>query len=260
MHTQSAEHALWHWLQGMPLLVLITLLVLASCRSSFDTSTGMKPAATMTAAPPMIPSQTVDFHSGDGTALTGTLYGHGTTILVLANQGENDPNLWRPIALHLAMLGYLVFSFTYRDTSAMPDKLASDALNDTYAAFAFMRARHPVRLVGLGASLGGIMTIKLADSAHLDALIALAVPIGYQNVQISDADLEPLTMPKLFLVSVNNEPFTSATEHLYIQAPQPKEFQIFQGNEHGLAILSGDSGTALLATITTFLSKCVPAQ
>ncbi|HKD74564.1 MAG TPA: hypothetical protein VKB76_03680, partial [Ktedonobacterales bacterium] len=108
--------------------------------------------------------------------------------------------------------------------------------------------------------LGGLLTVKLAVEAHLNAMVVLSAPLGFQDVQISDADLRVLALPKVFVTSEGNEPFAANIQHMFAVAPQPKEQRVYPGSDHGLAIFSGDSGEDLLTTILRFVQMYAPAR
>ena len=249
------------WFSALTLLggALVTACAhVSDTVSSRPTVTSLPtPVVTATFA---VPTRTVRFTAADGVGLVGTLYGQGNSAIVLSNQGDNDSQLWAPVAQQLAAHGYLVLSYAYRDTNSTPDHLASFALIDARAAFAFIRTQHITQVIGMGSSLGGLLTVKLAVEAHLNAMVVLSAPLGFQDVQISDADLRVLALPKVFVTSEGNEPFAANIQHMFAVAPQPKEQRVYPGSDHGLAIFSGDSGEDLLTTILRFVQMYAPAR
>jgi pimeloyl-ACP methyl ester carboxylesterase len=197
--------------------------------------------------------------------LSGTLYGQGTRAVILSNEGDNASAPWRPIAQQFAARGYLVLSYTYRPVDANYDGLAAYALSDLRGAVAYLRARPlpttPItRLILIGASLGALEEVKVAATTPCDALVVISAPLGYQDVQISDADLAHLRMPKLFVTSTDNQPFAADTLHMYEASPPPKDMRTYPGDAHGVRLFAGTSGPALMSAMLEFIQRSAPAQ
>ena len=78
-------------------VALAATAILAGCADQDDPGPVSAPAApssgrpSTTAPPAGVP---VSFESADGVALAGTLFGAGTTGVVLSNMGDNDPARW----------------------------------------------------------------------------------------------------------------------------------------------------------------------
>jgi uncharacterized protein len=256
----ARRHASWGIWLG-PALGLALLWALAACGSS----RGSAPTAVATAPPsptatPVVPSRPVSFTTEDGVSLAGTLYGVGTHAVILSNEGNNASAPWRPVAQQLAFRGYLVLSYAYRPSGANFDGLAMHALADLRAAIAFMRARSVTQLILIGASLGGLVSLKVATTERCDGLVAISSPIGYQDVQLSDDDLQHLVVPKLFVTSENNQPFAGDTLHMYEASPQPKDKRVYPGDAHGTSLFAGGTGADLLSALLDFVQRYAPTQ
>jgi len=216
-----------------------------------------QPSPTATQA---IPSQPVSFLSEKGVMLQGILYGQGTRGIILSNEGNNESGPWLPVAQQLAQKGYLVLSYMYRDEATTSDQLALHALTDLRAAIAFLRVRHVTKLVLIGASLGALVTVKEATVEKFDALGVISAPIGFQDVQLSDSELKRIAVPKLFVTSELNDPFTRDTLHMFVVTPDPKEKLVYPGMKHGISLFEGDTGAALLPSLLQFLQRYVPVS
>src|SRR5216683_3083347 len=88
----------------------------------------------------------------------------------------------------------------------------------------------------------------------------ISAPVAFEDVQLSDAELQRITTPKLFVTSDQNDPFTSDTYHMFDVTPQPKEERIYPGRRHGLALFQGTSGPDLLSALRQFLQHYVPVN
>jgi len=198
--------------------------------------------------------------SQDGVTLSGDLYGQGTRAIILSNEGDNDSSRWSPVAQRLAQQGYLVLTFNYRYQGNSLDHLAVHSLMDLHAAIAFVRARNVSRLVLVGASLGALDTVKIASFEKFDAIVVISAPMGFQEVQLQDSELRRVSVPKLFVTSENNQPFTHDTLHMFDVTPDPKEKLIYPGTLHGLSLFDSPTGANLLSALLQFLQRYVPVS
>jgi alpha/beta superfamily hydrolase len=242
-------------------LLLLAISILSAC----GTSQGGAPVASPTSRPsvtatPAVSSQPVSFVSQDGVTLQGLLYGQGMQAIILSNEGDNDSSRWVPVAQRLAQQGYLVLTFNYRYQGNSIDQLALHSLADLHAAIAFMRARNVSRLVLMGASLGALDTVKVASVEKFDAIVVISAPIGFQEVQLQDSELHRIIVPKLFVTSEDNEPFTHDTLHIFDATPDPKVKLVYAGTMHGISIFDSPSGANLLPSLLQFLQHYVPVS
>jgi hypothetical protein len=238
--------------------LLLVMAIISACGTSQKAAPTVLP--TLPTATPVVPSQPVSFLSEKGVTLQGTLYGHGTQGIILSNEGNNQSGPWLAVAQQLAKEGYLVLSYMYRDQETTSNQLAVHALADLRAAIAFLRVRNVTKLVLIGASLGALVTVKEATVKKFDALVIISAPIGYQDVQLSDTELQAITVPKLFVTSDLNDPFTRDTLHMFDVTPDPKEKLVYPGMKHGISLFEGDTGAALLPSLLQFLRHYVPVS
>jgi pimeloyl-ACP methyl ester carboxylesterase len=207
----------------------------------------------------VVSAQSITFTATEGATLSGTLYGRGSRAVILSNEGNNASAPWRPVAQMLAAKGYLVLSYGYEPTDAAFTGLAAHALADLRAAVAFLGTRSVTRTVLIGASLGALVSLKAASTLRCDGLAAISSPIGYQDVQLSDADVSRLAMPKLFVTSLDNQPFAGDTLHLFDVSPEPKDKLVYPGDAHGTELFVGVTGADLLPALLRFVQRVAPA-
>ena len=249
--------------RAAPILFLLALLMLLSSCGASQGATPTRTAARTIPSPKAtqaIVTQEVSFVTSDGLTLSGTLYGKGTRAIILSDQGDNDSFAWVSVSQQLARLGYLVLGYSYRPEVATANGLSSQGLRDLRAAVAFMHTRHVTGITLMGSSLGGLISLKDATVERFDALVPISAPVAFGDVQLSDAELQRLTLPKLFVTSDQNDPFTSDTYHMFAVTPQPKEERIYPGRRHGLALFQGTSGPDLLSALRQFLQQYVPVN
>lgn len=233
---------------------LALVLLLSACGGS---ASGPSVKGTQTATASAQQVVTVQFTAEDGVLLDGTLYGGGSAAIILSNEGDNASDPWRPVARRFAAAGYLVLSYAYRPTDANFDELAAHSLLDLRGAIAFLRARSVTSLVLVGASLGALESLKIAASVPCDALVSISAPVGYQDVVVSDADLQQLVMPKLFVTSADNQPFSGDTQRMFATAPEPKEVQIYPGSAHGTSLFVESQSSDLVTVLLEFIQRTV---
>jgi pimeloyl-ACP methyl ester carboxylesterase len=249
--------------RAAPLLFLIVLLTLLSGCGTSQGAASSRSAATPTPSPTATPvpvTQQVSFVTSDGVTLLGTLYGQGTRVIILSNEGDNNSFAWVPKAQQLATLGYLVLGYSYRPQVATANGLPSQGLRDLRAAIAFIHTRHVTGITLMGSSLGGLISLKAATTERFDALVPISSPVAFEDVQLSDNELKRITTPKLFVTSDQNDPYTSDTYHMFDVTPQPKEERIYPGRRHGLALFQETSGPDLLSTLRQFLQRYAPVD
>jgi pimeloyl-ACP methyl ester carboxylesterase len=259
------------------LVALLTGLLLAACGAQ---STAPSPGATAlvpTAAPAAIatpaPTQleptakpavrAVTFSAADVT-LTGTLYGGGTTAIILSNMGDNDPSTWEAFAPKLAARGYTVLTYTFRypsNTSKFDSGMANHTVDDLRAAIAFVHEQGAQKLVLMGASLGGMATAKAAAVEKPTAIVILSAPVDLLEFefQVAKSELEAITAPKLFIGSEDDKtvPFDE-TRQMFDLAPDPKELHTYPGAAHGVQLFATDHSDDLEQRLIAFITSNAP--
>lgn len=254
-------HHWWRCASSAASLLLLATCILCACGKPQGAapapSPTSRPAATGT---PTVRGQAVSFVAEDGVTLQGVLYGQGTRAIILSNEGNNESSPWLPVAQQLAQQGYLALTYMYRYQGNTIDQLALHSLTDLRAAIAFMRARNVSRLVLIGASLGALDTVKVAAVEPFDAIVVISAPMGFQEVQLHDGELRRITVPKLFVTSEDNPPFTHDTLHMFDATPDPKEKLVYPGTLHGMSLFDGPSGAKLLSSLLQFLQRYVPVS
>jgi pimeloyl-ACP methyl ester carboxylesterase len=238
------------------LLVVVLLLAVAGCGA--DGVPFRRPAPTTPAG------EEFAFTATDGTRLGGRWFGSGSTVVVLSNMGDNDPAPWQAFAPALAERGYGVLTFTFRlplkAVTFKPEWIAA-TVADLRGAIEYARGRGAQRIVGIGASLGGMATAKVAGSAGIAAVVIIASPpdLPDYGFTVEAHEIAALTMPKLFVSSVDDRVVPlERTRSLFDRAPQPKEWQTYPGAAHGVQILATANGDALRQRLGDFIAANAP--
>src|SRR5689334_2805964 len=109
------------------IMLLGMLVLLAGCDVVVapPTPVPLPPPTPTPALPPPVPTMTpiilppppprdASFRTEDGWTLKATLYGSGTTAVVLSHMNMSNRGTWKPLAERLAAQGYLVLTYDFR--------------------------------------------------------------------------------------------------------------------------------------------------
>jgi pimeloyl-ACP methyl ester carboxylesterase len=240
------------------------LLVFASCGLG-STSQPAKvatpePTVPPVPTPPNIPSREISFTTSDHVKLTGLLYGQGKTMVICSHQNQSSLADWRGSGIpeRLAALGYQVLLYNFRGFGGSDGDIDTTMLDvDLTAAVNYAHQQGATKIVLMGASMGGTASLNVATTQKVEALISLSSPQAI-GVNVTDADLKKMTVPKLFIASEDDEPYVSDIKHMHDISADPKEMYIYPGSNHGVAILGSDSGDAPALRILHFIQQYAP--
>jgi pimeloyl-ACP methyl ester carboxylesterase len=255
---------------GPAVTAVFSAAVLAGCAGSADPGavnpntanpSMVNPStATATTAGPEA-GRTVSFTSSDGVALTGTLFGSGTTGVVLSNMGDNDPADWQRFASVLSRQGYLVLTYTFRDPARSTAEMGTGTEADLAGAIAYLRVQSADDIVLVGASLGGMATASMVGADGVRAAVVLSSPVKVPGAgyAVDRQALAANTVPILY-IAADDDPVVPAadTRRLYELTAGPREWQHYPERAHGSELLDGASAGAVTARITGFLAEHAP--
>ncbi len=245
------------------LLCVVGCLALLSVLLSACGALATSAAPTATSVPPTATPEPGTFYltTEDGVSLIGQTYGQGTTAIVLSCMDADDRSEWQPLAELLAGRGYLVVTYNYRGIDPSQGFYARNELDrDLRAATKAAHTRGATKVVLMGASLGGLVTLKGAATEHPVAAVILSAPTAYGGLSVSLDELHAITAPKFFVVGRKDSGFYVAAQELYDDTPEPKLLQVYPNNYHGTAFFEGsETKDDFLARLVTFLQANAPA-
>ena len=226
------------------------------------------PASTSTPSTIVSATRVVSFTTADGVNLQGTLYGSGTTAVILSTMGAQRQDTWASFAREIAAHGYLALTYNFRywiTATKMQDSLRDKAAEDVRAAVAFARRQGARRVVLVGASLGGLASIKAARADQPAAVVIMAAPFGpfpaLPSLQVDTADIQAITAPKLLINTEHDAGgFTTDTRQMFEAAPNPKELQIYPGSAHGTDLFDTEHAADLTRRLIEFIERNAPAD
>ncbi len=247
---------------GMTRLFVLALLLLTACGSgSTQQRAAPMPAPQMTLTPtiPAVLSKLVHFTTQDHVRLAGLLYGRGgTTAIVCSHMWPDSKADWFAAAPWFAARGFLVLAYDFRglgDSEGQADFFKLD--QDLTAALTFVKNMGAKKIVLLGASGGGAITLKVAARIPVAAVITLSA--DYFAAAPTRQDVLSIFAPKLF-VSSQHDASINNTMQLFAEATQPKELHLYPGMAHGTSLFSTTYGQDLIERIIAFAQKYAPLQ
>jgi pimeloyl-ACP methyl ester carboxylesterase len=180
---------------------------------------------------------------GNGRAVSGIVFGSGTTGVVLANQSDGDLCQWQPYALELARKGYRTAVFNYT---------GQDSPLDVLAALDALRAKGAHKVFLIGASMGGTAVLDAGSQAQppVAGVVDLSGPESYAGANALAA-VQKLTVPALFIAGQFDTPFIDNTNHLYAACVcKDKQLSVEPTGDHGVSLLN-DHVTGLIEKFLT---------
>lgn len=183
----------------------------------------------------------------DGDTFEAGVVGEGSTVAVLLHQSGSNYCGWAPFVSVLEENGIRSILINLCDSGltecAGHEKILTGA-NAVIAATEWARANGAIRVVVVGASMGGTIAFVAAGSEHgtgIDAVANMAGPISFEDV--SAADFAPnVKVPILFAVS-ETDPVVSVAELENLGGLTTSEQVSFAiGSGHGWDLLFEGSG------------------
>ncbi|UCD97733.1 MAG: alpha/beta fold hydrolase [Chloroflexota bacterium] len=212
-----------------------------------------EPTATATresSPTPDIPKEAVTI-SYDEQVIRGILVGEGDIAVVLAPMYGESRGSWMHFAEHIASLGYAALAFDFPGpfgTSSGTFKFDGVQF-DVLAVIDFLRQRGYERIVCMGASIGGTACF---EAALLDPTLAGFVNIS-SPIEKTSEELSILLMPKLIVISDDDEFDVSPLNDVFELLPAPKQIEFINKRGHGTELLT--MGNELQDILVAFLDS-----
>ena len=241
---------------GVALLLVPVLVGPIACgdddspdEASAESTATTAPTTTSTApttTPPDVTTEDVTFTTGDGLDLVGRLYGEGTTAIVCSHQRQSSKADFATAGPLLAAEGFMVLAYDNRGDGESEPGVPVDRVLDLLSAIELVRARGAEKVVLLGASRGGTLSLDAANQTDVDAIVTLSSPPPDDGPTAVAA----VTAPSLY-VNSENDRFADSTQEMFEAANQPKEIEIYPGGNHGVALFDSEPG--LIDRIVAFI-------
>lgn len=162
--------------------------------------------------------------------IRGKLYGKSHKAIVLSNMDTNDQAEWDPLVNGLVTDGYMILTYAY-------PRHADDQSGTLEAVVSFIREAGAERVILVGASRGGVASIKVAArntyNEFIAGVVALSAPIEHEGVIFyCDQELCGIEIPKL-LINSENDDGARDNRKMFELFKDSKEFLIYPGSAHG---------------------------
>jgi uncharacterized protein len=243
---------------GVPLALVPALVGTIACgdddapdeASAESTATTAAPTTTSTApttTAPDITTEDVIFTTSDGLDLVGRLYGEGSTAIVCSHESQSSKADFASAGPVLAAEGFMVLAYDNRGDGESEPGAPVDRVLDLLSAVDLVRARSAEKVVLLGASRGGTLSLDAATQTDVDAIVTLSSPPPDDG----PAAVAAVTAPSLYINSENDR-FADSTQEMFEAANQTKEIEIYPGGNHGVRLFNSEPG--LIDRIVMFIS------
>jgi pimeloyl-ACP methyl ester carboxylesterase len=253
MAGEAGDWQVKKWL--LPAAVLLAMMSVLAVACGGGGKEAPTPAATATGTAALPLREGLKIETEDGLGLSATSYGAGPTAVILAHMRGSDQRSWSATARRLASGGeYTVLTFDFRGHGGSDGGDLGDIDKDMRAAIQFMRADGFDKVFVVGASMGGTAALAVASEEDLAGVVAISAPAQFQGIDAL-ARIDQVTEPKLFIAASGDEPYVHDLEEMFERAAEPKDRRLFDGNEHGTALLEGDQGEQVLQAIEQFLQQ-----
>jgi alpha/beta superfamily hydrolase len=248
----------------------ISFYCVAFFASACDSSVAFHPTPTVTAplqqASPIVAYTATPqygsfyFKTDDGVTLSNQTFGQGATAGILSNQNAEARLEWWPLAKTLASRGYLVMTYDYRGIGQSRGSYIPRLLeHDLVAAIGAAQARGARKIVLIGASLGGLVTMKVAASVHPAAVVVLSAPRYFKGLSVDPDEARAVTAPRFFAVSSSDANVYADVQYLYTTSPEPKQLQVYPSVTHHVDLfLSRRAQDDFMNRLTAFLKSNAP--
>lgn len=243
--------------------LLLLCLLLAACTSgggSLQASSSPIPTATPPITPtpttPTITSQEVHFTTADNIKLAGLLYSKsGATAIICSHELNSSKAIWQGTVPWFAARGFMVLAYDFRGNGESEGRRDNTQYSqDLLAAITFVKSQGAKKVILLGASMGGAVSLDVASQAEVAGVITLSAPLkGW----IEEKKITAITAPKLF-VNSQDDTYAQDTQHMFDIAQQPKEIHIYPGGAHGTSLFGTENGHDVIDRIVAFAHKNAP--
>lgn len=207
---------------------------------------------------PITNAPSVSFVADDGITLRGHVFGSGDSWIILSHMFPDDQTAWFPFAGELAGRGYHVLTYDFRGYGESDGKKQIDRIDrDLSAAVGYVQRQHALRLVLLGASMGGTASVIVASRGSLDGLITLSAPITFRGLNAGDLSL---ALPTLFISSELDDDNQLSARTLFENANGERSIDIVPGAAHGIGLLTSSQASEVRADIFKFLDRYAPQR
>ncbi len=205
----------------------------------------------------------VTFETADAVTLQGMLYGEGETAVIFSTMGEHRQNTWAEMAQQVAEQGVMALTYDFRfwqEDGSIQGDLRDKAAEDLLAAIVYARTQGAQQIILVGASLGGMASIEVADETEITAVAILAAPLNetfFPTLHTTPEDIQAMSVP-LLLIASEDEEFADDIQQMYELAAEPKTLHLYPGSAHGTDLFNTAHAADLQTRLLAFIQAYTP--
>lgn len=236
--------------------VLLAALVVA-CSGSSTSEQPPRATGVLPGTPGPAETLSVGFVvQGEDTVLNGRLFGDEHPVLViLSHMRPSDQTAWFPFAQELADAGFAALTFDFRGYGDSQESKDDGKLDDDLsAALRYMRERGKEQIFLIGASMGGTVSLIVAESESIDGVISISAPSEFQGHDARNA-VAGIDAPLLLIASEDDTAARISLVELEDAAGGGADSETYAGDEHGTDIFTGPNAAAVRSRIFQFLEE-----
>lgn len=179
------------------LLALAGLVLLPACTDGSSAAGG---GASVPAG-----AREVVVETADGVRLEGFALGTGPDVAVLSHGATGTKEGFTPLAQAFADAGWTAIAYDARGVGGSGGERDGDRRPDLRAVVAQARADGARRVVLVGASMGGGLSLALAGELDADGVVSLSSPAGAYDAAAAVGSLRGT--PLLFVAAAGDHPY-----------------------------------------------------
>jgi len=229
-------------------LLLISFLITGCTPTQSTQPVALTPTPTITSAPTITFTQTpinlppgkeIIFESSGGKDFTGTAYGEGKTVILLANMSIGGEKQWNPFVAVVDKHRFTTITFDYRNINDVnPDM---DLVHNWFKRVGF------TRVICIGASLGTRACSHIALEPEIVGMVLIAGSVHHATVAEA-------TYPKLFIAGALDR-WAFDIKNGYQTASEPKTLVLFENNRvHGTDLFHSKDSEQFLTMLINFVN------
>jgi hypothetical protein len=199
------------------------------------------PTPTSTSTPVPLPTgREIIFDESGSKKFTGTAYGAGGTVILLANMATGGVGQWDPFVAAVNVYDFTTITFNYRSSNNIEQ--------DMQIVLGKLRESGYKRIVCIGASIGVTACSRLAQEPAMVGIVLIAG-------RMIRGSLSEVTYPKLF-ISGADDPSALYAQMSHEQSARPKKLVLFEGNRsHGTDLFASQDSEAFLSLLLEFVNS-----
>lgn len=207
------------------LLVLAGLVLVPVCAGGSSATGG---GASLTPG-----AREVAVETADGVRLVGFALGTGADVAVLSHGATGTKEGFAPLAQAFADAGWTAIAYDARGVGGSGGERDGDRRPDLRAAVARARADGARRVVLVGASMGGGLSLALAGELDADGVVSLSTPAGAYDAAAAVGGLRGT--PMLFVGAAGDHPYVDDARAMAAAAELAPV--VVDGDRHGTGMV-----------------------